>query len=331
MGFFISFLTFHYSFKKEKLLQEIEGNGIILKTAVGDGKLMQSPTAVFRIITCNLIESLPMQQKTLELKELITLAKDFILSEYPQNQKLITDPETYRYFLSLAQKNISPKSISAKSISKEPKPITANYTPQESKIALSPLPLPKSTQPSSPSDSQPKVKAKSLPLPLLKKTAVAPPSTLKKDQERFALQPPDPIAAPSFAEMEKLVAEKLPYLKIVKAIPDDKEAHQIANQWKSRSLQNDTSAIVLLSFGSTTQEMTFLENVKKALAIYQIPCVMIKESSQEDFSAVRLAIGSKEATDEFAKTGATCEIFNIAKCLVCSQEKAALWQKILQV
>jgi hypothetical protein len=188
-----------------------------------------------------------------QLHELVTLTQLYITKELKDNSWLICDdPLTYQYFKEFAISSRQPKSkIEQKDIPFVPPPkptpikqvtvsealVKQNIVRQEVKAQ----PVPKLQSPPEPSVSKSEPIAKTDP---------------------FSLQFQSKPETYNHAELQKLLIEKFPNIKIIEEIPDDTEGKRKANQWK-----NSPMVVLISAAVKNKEQQDFLANVSSALQV----------------------------------------------------------------
>ena len=80
-------------------------------------------------------------------------------------------------------------------------------------------------------------------------------------------------------ELKKQIEKILPQLQIIKEIPSDEEAKILAKQWQHLCKQSE---VLVLSFGSTLLDHSFLLNIKKAIESHFCSCSVIDVKEWEE-------------------------------------------------
>jgi hypothetical protein len=90
-------------------------------------------------------------------------------------------------------------------------------------------------------------------------------------------------------EMKQMVAKILPEVALSSGIPDDASAKKMAHLYKEQHL---TAKVLVLSFGETGPELSFLQNVTKAIDSLLVPAKFIEMRKIERENSWELTLNS---------------------------------------
>jgi hypothetical protein len=207
--------------------------------------------------------------------ELLALTKLYLLQEHTITDRILSEPEAYRYFRSYAMRQQELKSPL-------PEKSFIEGSPQSRPLAQVPIISPSLKREATSKHSQPMEagSAGDMPQPLssiredhpapkIKASTPQAPKTppALKDGALFTLEPPLPLNPIDFADLRKIINEKLPQLRVWDQIPDDTEAKELAKLWTQ---EKKTPPVLILSFDETAMHQAFLANIAKTLKVYGI-------------------------------------------------------------
>ena len=208
--------------------------------------------------------------------ELLSLTKLFLTQEYLPSDKIFSEPETFTFFKTFAEKRQEGKNLHVNKPSPAPQPSVPKPTvirnpappllqkqdtqikqavPQNLKISLPPQkPIPDKTENRVPLEKAAKIQKNSAP-------------SENEEKPFFTLETPSPLKIQEFTELRKIITEKLPHLRLVDLIPDDAEAKLLASLWTQEKKKTQA---VILAFDDISKHLAFLGNIVKALEVFGI-------------------------------------------------------------
>lgn len=209
-------------------------------------------------------------------QELIALTKQYLLQEYALTDRILSEPDTYLYFLSYAQQQQRVKQGEQKKQSPTPTPALSPPTRTLAPSIPIPIlaPIPTVVYPAARGDPVHPVISSPAPSPAPAPASTSPPLSPSPptSSKPFQLDSPPPIHSIHFGELRKIIQEKLPKVQLVDHLPDDGDAKKRARQWEC---PKQAAQVLLLSCHETPKQAAILVNIEKALAIYGIHVQMI--------------------------------------------------------
>lgn len=188
--------------------------------------------------------------------ELLAQMKLYLTQEYGLTARIFSEPESYTYFktYALAQQKAKNKPLEKVQtvVADKPAPVKAATSCDTPNVdTIKPASVKAAASHRIPNEDPDK------PAPV--KAAATPATPI------FTLENPSPVQLVDYADLRKILVEKLPHIPLLDHVPDDMEARNLANLWAQK---RKSPQILLLSFDKTAKHQAFLDNIAKALEVH---------------------------------------------------------------
>lgn len=210
--------------------------------------------------------------------ELLALTQLYMLQQYPNKGSIPVDINTYTYFkqIALQQKsqnqktspvvtqmaskpapssatNHQPKTLRQQPVAQVNKPqerVTNAETPSPIAAINAQLAAPQTELP--PTENKPETSSK----------ATTKDKTVPSKAALFVLEPITSVTPIDFSDIRQVITERFPSQKIIDQIPNDEDVRKKEGTWQKGMAVPE---VLILSFTEIPKEITFLQNIAKAI------------------------------------------------------------------